>query len=269
MPWIAVWVMLAGLVAATPLWMHWWEPGMFLAINRWGAAWPSLWWVLWSDLGNAWMVLALSAPLMALAPRLLWGWVCAAPFAMALARLGKDLIVSPRPAAVVDNAQMRVVGEFLHNVSMPSGHTLTAFAVVGGVYFALPVLRRWRWAWLWLLAGMTGLARIAVGAHWPGDVAVGACLGIGAAILGKQLLLQRMGAAWMSPTHWGVKLIALLQLVGIYVLVTDEIDFPENAPVEWVLAVWAMAWLVYYARVLWRCRWAHAGRATGPATGPG
>jgi len=103
------------------------------------------------------------------------------------ARTGKFFIESPRPAAVVDNAQMRVVGELLHNVSMPSGHTLTAFAVASGIYFALTVAQRRRHWWLLVLAAGTGLSRIAVGAHWPGDVAVGASLGLLAGLLGTSL----------------------------------------------------------------------------------
>nr|WP_250207897.1 phosphatase PAP2 family protein [Curvibacter sp. CHRR-16] len=247
--WHVLWLVPLGLLLGAPLWLHWLEPGMFLAINGWGAALPAAWWVAWSDIGNAWMVLAASAPLLLLAPRLLWGWLCAAPFAMVLARLGKDLIESPRPAAVVDNSQMRVVGEWLHNVSMPSGHTLTAFAVVGGIYFALPALRRWRYGWLWLLAGMTGLARIAVGAHWPGDVAVGACLGLLAAVLGHRLLLVRMGPQWLQARHWGLRAVAALMLVAVYIMLTDEIDFPDNALYEHVLAAWASLWLLAYG---WR-----------------
>ena len=86
-------------------------------------------WTGLSILGNGWGILAVTAPLLVFAPRYQWAWLCAAPFAILFARSGKFLIESPRPAAVVDPSQMRVVGELLHNVSMPSGHTLTAFAV--------------------------------------------------------------------------------------------------------------------------------------------
>ena len=48
---------------------------------------------------------------------------------------------------MVDNTLMRIVGEPMHNVSMPSGHTLTAFAVASAIYFALPPQRRLRFAW--------------------------------------------------------------------------------------------------------------------------
>ena len=235
------------LLLPAPLWLHLWEPGMFLALNALCAPLPSVLWAGLSLLGNAWGVLGLTAPLLVLAPRLLWAWLCAAPFAIVFARVGKALIESPRPAAVVDNSQMRVVGELLHNVSMPSGHTLTAFAVAAGMYFALPVARRWRHAWLWVLAAGTGLSRIAVGAHWPGDVAVGACLGLLAGLLG-QSLLARQGPQHQQPQAWSLRAVALLMAVAAYHLASAGLDFAEALPVQRVVALVAVASLLVFVR---------------------
>ena len=149
------------LVLPAPLWLHTFEPATFIAINHLCAPIAAPVWTGLSLLGNGWGILGVTAPLLVYSPRLLWAWLCAAPFAILFARLGKGLIESPRPAAVVDNAQMRVVGELLHNVSMPSGHTLTALAVASGTYFALPQQGRARHLWLFALAAGTGLSRIA------------------------------------------------------------------------------------------------------------
>jgi membrane-associated phospholipid phosphatase len=229
------WLPLLILLLGAPLWLHWWEPGMFLAINQWGAPVAAEFWTGLSLLGNGWGVLGVTAPLLVLAPRLMWGWLCAAPFAILFARTGKFLIESPRPAAVVDNGQMRVVGELLHNVSMPSGHTLTAFAVAAGIFFALtPALRRRHW-WLWLAAAGCGLSRITVGAHWPGDVAVGASLGLLSGLLGHQLWM-RLPARHHQPTAWSLRLVAGLVALAVYHLLTEPLDFDENQPAQLVLA---------------------------------
>jgi hypothetical protein len=200
-----------------------------------------------SLLGNGWGILGVSAPLLRLAPRLLWAWLCAAPFAITFARLGKSLLVSPRPAAEVDNAQMRIVGEVLHNVSMPSGHTTTAFAVAGAIFFALPpVLRRRHW-WMLLLAAGTGLSRIAVGAHWPGDVAVGTSLGLLSGLLGN-VLLATVPTRCFDARHWTLRLLALLVLGAVYFLLTEELDFAENQPLQWLVAGVALLSLLAFAR---------------------
>lgn len=242
--WLAPLVLFA---ISAPLWLHRFEPAMFIAINAACAPIAAPLWTGLSLLGNGWGVLAVTAPLLVLAPRLVWAWLCAAPFAIVFSRVGKGLIESPRPAAVVDNTQMRIIGETLHNVSMPSGHTLTAFAVASAIYFALPEKRRWRYSWLFALAAGAGLSRIAVGAHWPGDVAVGASLGLLAGMLGARLL-ARMDAKHLQPSAWSLRLVALFMVATVYTLLTETLDFDENLPLQYLLAVLATGSLVVFVR---------------------
>jgi len=229
-----------------PLWLHVWEPGMFVAINQFCLPVAAPVWTGLSLLGNGWALLGVTAPLLLASPRLMWAWICAAPFAALFARVGKGFIVSPRPAAEIDNGHMRIVGEVLHNVSMPSGHTTTAFAVAAGIYFALtPAQRKSHW-WLLLLALGTGLSRIAVGAHWPGDVAVGISLGLLSGLLGN-VLLGAVPPTWFTPRSWALRVLALVVAGAVYVLLTDELDFAENQPAQWVLAAVAAASLLAFA----------------------
>lgn len=245
------WVIPVALLAVcAPLWLHWGEPGLFLAINQACLLLPAPVWTGLSLLGNAWGVLALTSPLLLLAPRLLWAWLCAVPFGVLFARLGKGLVDSPRPAAVIDNTLFRLVGEKLEVASMPSGHTLTAFAVASSLYFALDAQRRGRFLWLWLLAAAVGLSRIAVGAHWPGDVAVGACLGVLAGMFGN-LLWRRLGAVYWQVRGWRLRSVALLLLGTVYVLLDEPLDFAENLPLQRVLAAVVLAALMGFA---WRQR---------------
>jgi membrane-associated phospholipid phosphatase len=243
----------ALFVLSAPLWLHTFEPATFVYLNTLCAPVAAPLWTGLSMMGNAWGVLAITSPLLVLAPRLMWAWLCAAPFAVVFARVGKGLIESPRPAAVVDNDQMRVVGELLHNVSMPSGHTLTAFTVATAIYFALPPAGRARHLWLFALAAGTGLSRIAVGAHWPGDVAVGLSLGLLAGMLGTRLL-ARMGSQHLLPTAWSLRLVALLLVATVYTLLTEAQDFDENQPLQYVLALVAVGSLYAFGRQNWAAR---------------
>jgi len=245
-PWW-LWLLPPGLLlAGAPLWLHRWEPAIFLAINAACAPVAAGVWAGLSLLGNGWGALGATSPLLVLSPRLMWAWMCAAPFAIVFARAGKWLIASPRPAAELDPLQMRVVGEVIHSVSMPSGHTTTAFAVASAIFLALtPAQRRRHW-WLLVLAAGTGLSRIAVGAHWPGDVWVGMALGLLAGMLGNVLL----GA--MEPRHFvaqSARLRALAVLVGaaVVVLLTEVQDFAENQPLQVLLALVAAASLLVFA----------------------
>ena len=233
-------------VLSAPLWLHVWEPGMFVFLNQLCLPVAAPVWTGLSMLGNGWGVLGVTAPLLLFAPRLMWAWVCAAPFAIVFARVGKAYLVSPRPAAEVDNAQMRIVGEVLHNVSMPSGHTTTAFAVASAIFFALTPAQRKRHWWILLLALGTGLSRIAVGAHWPGDVAVGISLGLLAGMLGN-VLLATLPERCADASHWSLRLLALLVLGAVYFLLIDELDFAENLPLQRLLAGVALLSVLAFA----------------------
>ena len=247
------------LALGAPLWLHWGEPALFVAINQACLLLPAPVWTGLSLLGNTWGVLAATSPLLVLAPRLLWAWLCAVPFGVLFARLGKGFLDSPRPAAVVDNSLFRLVGEKLEVASMPSGHTLTAFAVASSIYFTLDARGRARFAWLWLLAGAVGLSRIAVGAHWPGDVAVGAGLGVLAGLLGN-LLWRRLGAVYARAQGWRLRAVAVLLAATVYVLLDEPLDFAQNTLLQQVLAVLVTGVLLVFA---WRQRDGSSAKAGG------
>ena len=251
-------------VLGAPLWLHTFEPETFVYLNTLCAPVAAPFWTGLSMLGNAWGVLAITSPLLVRAPRLMWAWLCAAPFAIVFARLGKGLIESPRPAAVVDNNHIRVVGELLHNVSMPSGHTLTAFAVATAIYFALPPGGRTKHLWLFVLAAGAGLSRIAVGAHWPGDVVVGLSLGLLAGLLGSRLM-ARIGSQHLRPTAWSLRLVALLLVATVYTLLTEAQDFDENQALQYVLALLTTGSLLAFGRQNWVASKAQ-GASRGAAT---
>ncbi|HJO23292.1 MAG: lipid-A-disaccharide synthase [Myxococcota bacterium] len=83
----------------------------------------------------------------------------------------------PELAAI--SPTLTVLGNPHRYRAFPSGHTTGAFAVAAGLIYAFS--GRGRWLWL-LPAGFIGLTRVACGAHYPLDVAVGALLGSGVAV---------------------------------------------------------------------------------------
>jgi len=241
------WLPLVALALAAPLWLHWWEPTLFLTITQACASVPAVVWASLSLVSNVWGVLALTSPLLAFAPRLIWAWLCAAPIGAVLARIGKEWLFSPRPAGLIEHAQIRIVGEPMEFASMPSGHTLTAFAVAGSIYFAIDADRRQRFVWLWLLAALVGLSRMALGAHWPGDVVAGACLGAWAAAIGHQLLL-RLGPGAIAPKGWPMRALAAVLALTLYQMLDAPIDYDESRQPQYVLALVLVLVLLRFAR---------------------
>ncbi|TWT99140.1 phosphatidylglycerophosphatase B [Botrimarina colliarenosi] len=118
---------------------------------------------------------------------------CAVVSGIAVCLVLKSTYDRPRP-------QLAPHGSHVYTKSFPSGHTMTAATV----YLTLAALlarsepRRVARVFLWTVAigvtAMVGISRVYLAVHWPTDVAAGAALGVGWAILSGcvALLLARL-----------------------------------------------------------------------------
>ena len=162
------------------------EANLCLSFNRWSrqplvrALFATV-----SRLGNGvfWYVLILSAPLLFGAEGLLRAVQMALTgFAgVALYKYLKRRFVRERP--YISHLRISAGAAPLDRYSFPSGHTLHAvcFAVLFSAYF--PVL-----AWLVVpFAVLVAVSRVVLGLHYPTDVAVGALIGAGTALLSMGL----------------------------------------------------------------------------------
>jgi undecaprenyl-diphosphatase len=94
----------------------------------------------------------------------------------------KSLFRRRRPFARIVEAL--VIGKKPGSWSFPSGHTASSFASAWILALVWPKAR----PLLFGVAGMVGLSRIYLGAHYPGDVAIGAVLGIMLSELTRRVL---------------------------------------------------------------------------------
>lgn len=153
------------------------EPQLFLYINQACSQLPDVLWVGLSLLGNGWVIAALLLPFVPRYPQLFFAALMTAPWTSMVATGTKLIFNTPRPPGVLEAGSFNLIGEAHLQSSMPSGHTLTAFAVVvaltrmPGSPFAQHAGK------LYVLAALVGLSRIGMGVHWPSDVIAGAAVG--------------------------------------------------------------------------------------------
>ncbi|MGY0194011.1 phosphatase PAP2 family protein [Leptothrix sp. BB-4] len=228
---------------------------LFHAVNALGNAAPVLWSML-SVFGLglcAWIVFALSVPpavdrqTAPTAMRRLAALLVCFPVGGALTHGLKQLLQAARPAAALGVDQMVVIGTPLLSKAMPSGHAVTAFTVATLVSLE----RRLSWPWrlaIWLLAFAVALSRVAVGAHWPADIAAGALLGLLVGHFGWWCAGRGRWVAHLMSLSGSVWL-ALVLLVSSAVLWDLPTGYPLALPGQRVLAVVGM---VYGLRRLWR-----------------
>lgn len=211
-------VLINGVVSHDAYWMS--QQELFLQLNDILSFVPSAVWASITLLGDASVLLPL---LFLITIRVRQAWMAmlgSIPFAVLSSALCKKLAAMPRPAAVLDTNDFSIIGGTLSGYnSLPSGHTIAVFAASVAILVTLiPQFNKRREiicvALGLLLAGVVGLSRIAVGAHWPLDVLMGAGIGALAGLSGAVLALRRKWYALESTQGRGIVLLLLTALSG-------------------------------------------------------
>jgi len=217
---------------------------VFLALNSMLSEIPSSIWANITLFGDAAVLLPVMSLLLIKHPKAWVAIIYAAPLAGIASTTMKKLFDTPRPAAVLDPHSFTIVGDMLqgHN-SLPSGHTITIFvAIISVLCFLFPSPYRLKHK-LVIFAGLSvaaivGLSRVAVGAHWPLDVLLGAGLGALAAIIGSHFASKKAESWKMNISK---RLIAsLLPVCLSSVLIYRTIFSGSNEPILFVAIVFGI-----------------------------
>jgi membrane-associated phospholipid phosphatase len=215
---------------------------LFLALRARLLPWGEGVWSGLTLLGDALVGPLLIVPFLRRQPGLIWAGTLAAAAATAYTHVLKPLVHMPRPPAVLDG--LAVIGVRLTAGSFPSGHTATAFTVLGllllsgAVRGTLPVLAATA------LAVLVGLSRIVVGVHWPADVLAGAAGGWCSAWLG--LWLARRWPIQPGGLASGA-LPALLSGIALVGLFGHDTGYPAGLWLQHSVALLALAGLAWQA----------------------
>jgi membrane-associated phospholipid phosphatase len=204
----------------------------FLFINRYTQILPDTFWAWLTFIGNGWGIFALCFPLILLAPRLLCAGLLSSLIGGAFSQIIKPFLALPRPAGVLALEDFYRIGEPLLHRAMPSGHTITAFAVVSGIYFVSNQDKRSSFWWIFIIAGFAGISRNALGAHWLTDVLAGCAVGLWSGMLGA-VLARLIPAAQLDANRIGPRLLAFGGLATIYVLLTQTLDSSLNQSLQY------------------------------------
>lgn len=167
----------------------------FIALNAGLSAFPDFW-LNATALGDALVLLPLFSVFIVVNSRAWGALLSSIPLAILLSQLGKAFFSMPRPASVLDIQQFVVLGDAVQrHTALPSGHTVTIFTAITAVVGVLLYEKRTPRvlvfsALLFFAASVIALSRVAVGAHWPIDLLLGAILGAFAGLSGVRLTFK-------------------------------------------------------------------------------
>ncbi len=208
----------------------------FIAVQSVARAAPDTLWAMLTICGTGVVAFALLSPTLAWQPR----WFAAALASAALAGLYsngmKRVFALPRPASVLDPSRLHVIGETLHANSFPSGHAVTAFTLAALLVLASKKPLRTA-SWAVPCAVLIALSRIAVGAHWPADIAAGAAGGWICGALGVGIV-----ARWRFwNTIVGVRAMGVVAIgIGVSLFIVD-LGYPLAVPLQYAVGIIAIA----------------------------
>lgn len=152
--------------------------------------------------------------------------------------IAKSLFPRRRPAAHAVAEHRRLVRRPASS-SFPSGHAASAAAFVTAVALESPLLG----LVLTPLAAAVAYSRVHTGVHWPSDVGIGACLGIGAGLATQH---------WWplpptNPAYTAHRAIAPVMRDGdaMLAVVNPASGDSETDPADEVRAAWPKATILY------------------------
>jgi len=232
------------------------QTDLFLGLNALFAYLPAGFWQNVTFLGDALILLSLLSFLAFRLPQAWAGLFGSIPLLVLLSSQGKTYFAMPRPAAVLGHDRFTIVGEVLTGSnSLPSGHTMTVFAIATVVlFFILTQKKSSLYLYMTLLVMvLTGLSRVAVGAHWPLDVVLGAILGGVAGLSGVFLVLRYQAWwAWIKQPRYRYALLAKILLFPLATAVLLFEQIYPSIPMVWLsllVGVLVPLYFVFVVRV--------------------
>jgi len=245
--WLIRWAMVSALVAMTIVLICGYHGG-FIRLNAIAAGYPDWVWASLTSFGDERVLTALALLFSLRYPRLFWSLLVSALIAAIYSRGLKDLLDLPRPPAMLEEGVFHLIGPGHQGASFPSGHSVAAT-----VFFSVLIwhVRAWPWRLLaTLFVVAVGFSRVAVGVHWPVDVAAGLMGGALAAWLGCRIAQHWPGPAENVVLHLSV--VTLLTVPALSLLY-DPGQYPSVAPVLSALGLVAfLSVMIQYVLLPWR-----------------
>ena len=170
----------------------------FYFINHYLGQYPNIEYNL-TQFGDASIFLSFLIILIIYAPKIWESLLSTLLVSAIFSKVFKEIFLVPRPAEALDNNSFIIIGKkAVGFASLPSGHSITVFAILTILMFAfMPKKVKYKALWFVFII-TTGLilvfTRVGIGAHYPLDVITGSIIGYISGLLG--IFISRKYKIW-------------------------------------------------------------------------
>ena len=203
---------------------------LFLKLNHIAHFMPITWWGYITYLGDGMVAGCILAVVFRKDPQIALIGIIAVLGSGIIVQVLKSYFSIPRPAGIFNLDEFYLFGYILKSRGFPSGHSSTAFSLLGTFFYFCVNNKQ---GWLFFSAALLiAFSRVAIGIHWPADILAGSMIGLAAIYLisiklktytlgfkaelstGFFLLLICIGILFYNPHMPGIQMLQWLFGLG-------------------------------------------------------
>jgi len=210
---------------------------LFLRLNHAAQFMPITWWGYITYLGDGMAAGCILALVFRKYPQIALMGIIAVLGSGIIVQVLKSYFSIPRPAGILNLDEFYLFGDILKFRGFPSGHSSTAFALLGTFFYTQDHNRK---KWIYFSAALLiAFSRVAIGIHWPADILAGSMIGL-AVIYLISIKLKTYTLGFKAELSTGIFLL----LICIGILFYDP-HMPGIQMLQWLFGLGGMTCIIF------------------------